>query len=317
MNFRFPLSILRCPKCSSSNFSVDKNSINLFCGNCESTYPVVNQRPVLLRADNQIFQQSDYRNIPLSQKSKVCDLGYFIPSPSVNLGRDRVLVVLRDILSSMPSSKILVIGSGGQRNYLDKILSVNNPSQVIYTDIDVVADVDIFCDAHDLPFTNDAFDVVITTAVLLHVLYPERVASEIKRVLKTGGIVYSEMPFLQHVVEGAYDFTRYTLSGHRRLMNGFVELDSGMIAGPATVLVWAIESFALAFVKKPSFRVVTKAFVRLCFFWIKYFDYLLENKMEAMDGASCTYFLGRKIEGMILDKDIVSRYVGAKNLHHS
>lgn len=317
MNIQFLLTILRCPKCSSSKLSIDKNLVSFFCSDCQSSYPVVSQRPVLLRADNQLFQQSDYLNALPVQKFTVHGFGRFIPSPSVNLGRDRVLTVLRDTLGSIPSAKILVIGSGGQRKYLDKILNLNNSSRVVYTDIDVGADVDIFCDAHDLPFTDGVFDAVITTAVLLHVLYPERVVSEIKRVLKTGGIIYSEMPFLQHVVEGAYDFTRYTLSGHRRLMNGFVELDSGMIAGPATVLVWAIESFALAFIRNPSFRAGAKVFVRLCFFWLKYFDHLLENKIEAMDGASCTYFLGRKIEGTILDKDIVSRYVGAKHIYHS
>jgi hypothetical protein len=31
---------------------------------------------------------------------------------------------------------------------------------------------------------------------------------------------------MQQVHEGAYDFTRYTLSGHRRLFNGFTETSS-------------------------------------------------------------------------------------------
>lgn len=278
---------------------------------------MVSQRPVLLRVDNQIFKQSDYLGEVLTPKPAIYGFGRFIPSPSLNLGRDRTIVFLKDMLCAKPSAKILVIGSGSQRKYLDKIFDINHSTQVVYTDINACADVDIFCDAHDLPFIDDRFDAVITTAVLLHVLYPERVVSEIKRVLKTGGVVYSEMPFLQHVVEGAYDFTRYTLSGHRRLMNGFVELDSGMIAGPSTVLVWAIESFALAFISNRSLRSFTKAMVRLCFFWLKYCDYLLINKTEAMDGASCTYFLGRKIAGTVLDKEIISRYVGAKHLQHS
>ena len=50
-------------------------------------------------------------------------------------------------------------------------------------DVDVGADVDIFCDAHDLPFYSATFDAAITTAVLEHVLYPEKVASEITRII--------------------------------------------------------------------------------------------------------------------------------------
>lgn len=45
---------------------------------------------------------------------------------------------------------------------------------------------------------------------------PWVVAEEITRVLKEGDFVYSEVPFLQAVHEGAYDFTRFTLGGASR-----------------------------------------------------------------------------------------------------
>ena len=105
--------------------------------------------------------------------------------------------------------------------------------------------VDLFCDAHELPFLDETFDGVIASAVLEHVVYPERVAAEIHRVLARRGLIYSEIPFLQQVHEGAYDFTRYTLSGHRRLLNHFEEFSSGVVAGPGTTLAWAIEHFAV------------------------------------------------------------------------
>ncbi len=52
-------------------------------------------------------------------------------------------------------------------------------------------------------------------------LEPERVVSEIARVLKPAGMVYSEIPFMQQVHEGAYDFTRFTDSGQRWLFRQF------------------------------------------------------------------------------------------------
>jgi SAM-dependent methyltransferase len=214
-------------------------------------------------------------------------------------------------------SVVLVVGGGRQRQWLDARLAAGDAIRVIYSDIDAGADVDIYCDGHDLPFGEGVFDAVITTAVLEHVLYPERVAAEIHRVLKVGGVLYSELPFMQQVHEGAYDFTRYTLSGHRRLFNGFSELESGMVAGPATALVWAIENFALAFSMRPGMRNAMKTAVRLIFSWIKNFDRWLENRPGAMDGASCTYFLGRKIEGRVADAEIIARYVGAKHLRHT
>ena len=85
-------------------------------------------------------------------------------------------------------SDILVVGGGCQRVWLDPLLRVVHPHRVVYSHIDSGADVDLFCDGHDLPFVDGAFDAVVTTAVLEHVLYPERVGIEIARVLKTGGL---------------------------------------------------------------------------------------------------------------------------------
>lgn len=311
-------SFLRCPYCQSSALTVVDAASGMVCESCGSQYPISFGRPVLLRPDNNVFLQDDY----LNAKAPILKDGgriwqEFIPKPSVNLASQRVLSRVRELLEKMPSATVLVVGGGCQRKWLDEQLGSGDSVQSVYSDIDVGADVDLFCDGHDLPFVDGAFDAVVTTAVLEHVLYPERVAAEIIRVLKEGGLLYSELPFMQQVHEGAYDFTRYTLSGHRRLFNGVSEIDSGMVAGPGTALVWAIENFATAFVVRPPLRKITKAVVRLAFGWIKYFDLLLVDSPAAMDGASCTYLLGRKIEGRIPDADIIARYVGAKDLQHT
>ncbi len=188
--------------------------------------------------------------------------------------------------------------------------------RVVYPDVDAGANVDLLCDGHDLPFADACFDAVVTTAVLEHMLYPEQVASEIARVLKHGGLLYSELPFMQQVHEGAYDFTRYTLSGHRRLFNRFTEIDAGMVAGPATALVWALENFALAFFTSAMTRKFAKAVVRVLFAWIKHVDRVLVDRPEAMDSASCTYFYGAKGAQPVADLEIVKRYRGAKHVQH-
>jgi SAM-dependent methyltransferase len=210
----------------------------------------------------------------------------------------------------------LVVGGGNQREWLDQLLGAGERLRTVYTDIALSADVDLFCDAHELPFVDGCFDGIVTTAVLEHVLYPERAAEEMHRVLKTSGWLYSEMPFMQQVHEGAYDFTRFTLSGHRRLLNGFSQIQSGMVAGPATALVWAIENLALAFVEGRRLRLATSAIIRLMFSWLKHLDRILVTRPAALDGASCTYFLGEKIDGQVSDAEIVAGYVGAKHVRH-
>jgi SAM-dependent methyltransferase len=305
---------IRCPACHAGRLTQAEHTA--LCPNCGVRYPISAGRPVLLCPDNALFSIDDYvRTVPPDDAPRSA-LARLVPSPSVNLSRDSTLYAMRDRLDGMGDCTILVVGSGRQRGWLTPLMQAKRPHALVYTDIDLGADVDIFCDGHDLPFVDGSFDAVITTAVLEHVLYPERVALEIGRVLRTGGVLYSELPFMQQVHEGAYDFTRYSLSGHRRLFRQFAELQSGMAAGPATALVWAIENFALAFFSGRHARLMAKVVVRCLFFWLKYFDYLLVRRPEAMDGASCTFFLGIKSDKPVDDADIIRHYVGAKHLQH-
>jgi uncharacterized protein YbaR (Trm112 family) len=312
------ISLLQCPDCSRGVLTLSPAQGELVCECCKQRFPFSQGRPVLLRHDNELFRIEDYLRV--SSDATVQGNGKWsriVPSPSVNLSSTRILQRLGSELNGMGRGVVLVVGGGKQRRWLDTVLNVGQSVRVVYTDIDVDADIDLFCDAHALPFRNASFDAVVTTAVLEHVMYPERAAAEIVRVMKVGGWLYSELPFMQQVHEGAYDFTRYTLSGHRRLFNSFDVLDSGMVAGPGTALAWAVENFFLAFASRSATRSLVKVGARVLFGWIKYFDYVLAKRPEAMDGASCTYLLGRKVEGQISDADIVAGYVGAKHVRHT
>jgi SAM-dependent methyltransferase len=309
-------SRLRCPNCRAGRLAPADGDAVLVCQGCSSRFPFARERPILLRRDNPVFTIDDYRDATSANTGRR-RIERFIPSPSVNLARGRVLNQLRYTLDTRGIRDVLVVGGGRQRDWLHPLLRASQPHRIVYCDIDTGADVDLFCDGHDLPFVDEAFDAVVTTAVLEHVLYPERVVAEITRVLQPEGLLYSEIPFMQQVHEGAYDFTRYTLSGHRRLFNHFMELDAGMVAGPATALVWAIEHFVLAFVSAGAGRRVAKAVVRLLFSWIKHVDRLLIHRAAAMDGASCTYFLGRKTERPVDDAEIIRRYTGGQRISHT
>lgn len=309
---RVSLAALRCPECHGALASAGGDGAALSCSDCEAAFPVNAGRPILLRRDNELFSASDYLDARAASES-----GHrAFPGISLNLCRERILREMRQALDGRGPSRILVVGGGRQRPHLTPLMCQSAPHELTYCDVDSSADVDLFCDAHTLPFKDGSFDAVITTAVLEHVMYPEKAAAEIARVLGTGGLLYSEMPFMQQVHEGAYDFTRYTLSGHRRLFRHFAERNSGLVAGPATALSWAIENFVLAFFSGRRLRLAAKALVRLSIFWIKYFDYLVANRPQAMDGASGTYLLGEKSAVPVSDRQIIERYVGAKHIHH-
>lgn len=307
----FLIERLRCPACLATPLAARTGELH--CPSCAALYPISHGRPVLFRPDNDMFSAAAYAAPPAAGASKP-GLARFVPEPSVNLSADRVVRRLGELLPA--GAAVLVVGSGGQRAWVEPMLG-GGERRVIYCDLDVRADVDLFCDGHDLPFVDACFDAVVTTAVLEHVIEPERVAAEIARIVRPGGYLYSELPFMQQVHEGAYDFTRYTLSGHRRLFRHFAEIEAGMVAGPGTVLAWSLENFLLAFARRPRTRRLTKAAARIGFAWLKNVDRWLKDRPEAMDGASCTYLLGRRATEPVRNQAIIDGYVGAKHLSHT
>jgi len=277
----------------------------------------VHGRPVLIRRDHPLFPPHAYCAAGTGEETqgKSC-LRRWLPGLSVNLAQTPSIKEFSRLLACQDQAHILVVGSGVQVTELARKFAQDSKVTLICTDIDRCAIVDCYCDAHELPFVDGSFDGVIITAVLEHVCDPYRVVSEIERVTRLSGLLYSEIPFLQQVHEGAYDFTRFTLQGHRRLFRRYEKIAMGLVAGPGTALGWAIEGFCLSLFPGKFFRYLVKFLVRLCFFWLKYFDYLLRDRLEAMDSSSCTYFMGRKLSEEISDRAIIADYTGAQDLRH-
>jgi len=313
---RFGALTARCPDCHAQPLIAGKAKAS--CTFCQGDFPILNGVPVLIRHDNPIFPLESYVACRLQRAKPGAALSRLVPAPSVNLSIERSLLAFREELGKFGQSYVLVVGSGKQRERLESFFPKSGKIRLVCCDVDLNAVVDVLCDGHELPFDDGVFQGVIATAVLQHVLYPERVATEMFRVLSSGGVIYSEVAFMQQVCEGAYDYTRYSLSGHRVLLKKFRELSAGVVAGSGTSLVWAIENFFLSFFRTQRSRAVTKAVVRLSLFWLKYFDYLLENNSATIDAASCTYFLGIKNSAAgTSEQEIVNNYVGRKYLRHT
>ncbi len=301
----------RCPDCHGRDLRSVPEA--LICRDCGGEFPTVGGAPALIRHDNEVFPIDSYARAAEGSSRK--GWARLVPSPSVNLALRANLDRFAAALPGGGTTPVLVVGSGSQREWLGAAFAGSPDVTPVYIDVDRRAAVDLFCDAHEICFVDGCFRGVVATAVLEHVLYPERVVEELFRVLEEGGVVYSEVPFMQQVHEGAFDFTRYTLSGHRRLFNRFEELDSGLIAGPATAFVWAAESLVVALTAWSGMEKLARAGVRLLLGWVKYLDYLLKGSPAALDSASCTYFLGRKTAGRgVSDREVVSRYSGGRHV---
>lgn len=174
---------------------------------------------------------------------------------------------------------------------------------VLGTDIYPTQHTQLVADAHNLPFADQVFDGVWIQAVLEHVLDPAQVVAEIHRVLKPRGLVYADTPFMQQVHEGAYDFTRFTLSGHRWLFRHFELIEAGATTGAGSALLWSIRYFVRAVTGS---RHLGQA-VGAAFFWLGWFD---GKSQRHEDAAAGTWLYARKSADNLAPQDMVSFYEG-------
>jgi SAM-dependent methyltransferase len=209
------------------------------------------------------------------------------------------------------NSKILIIGGSIKGVGMDAIYS-NESFDIVGSDVSFGPHTTLICDAHDIPFVDEVFDCVIVQAVLEHVLDPQRCVSEIHRVLKHAGLVYAETPFMQQVHMKQYDFTRFTYLGHRRLFSHFAEVGSGPVCGPGTALAWSYSCFLKSFASSRKISRLLAFFARMTSFFFKYFDYYLIDKPGSYDAASGLFFMGRKSNSVLSDRELIKQFKGIK-----
>ena len=202
-------------------------------------------------------------------------------------------------------SEVLIIGSGEIGNGTDQMFE-SDRLDITGTDVYLSDNVDYVSDAHYLPFKSNSFDAVWIQAVLEHVLEPEKVVSEIHRVLKRDGYVYAETPFMQQVHEGAYDFTRFTVLGHRYLFKNFTSIDIGGNKGAGVALAWSIKYFLWAlFRSKRIASLLSLPFTILLRLLEKFVD-----ERSLYDASSGVYFLGKKNSETLTHKNLAKLYKG-------
>ena len=287
---------LICPSCKNS-FDADSNELRCIYESCKQRGKVKNlenAKPILLNLDNTIFSQERLLNTQAksvlkrsSIHSLIGNLIKLILNGSNSKTKTNISHIVKQ-LTKIPNPRILIIG-GGTRGMGTERLYKTFKNSIIAFDVYDSDNVDFIGDANDVPFGNEVFDFVLIQAVLEHVENPTRVVAEIHRVLKDKGIVYAETPFLQHVHEGAYDFTRYTVFGHRMLFKNFDKVNMGFIGGLGQSFLWSIENFSKALFRS---RIIGKMF-KITFSWIRLLELIISNEAND-DGACGCFFYGTK-----------------------
>jgi SAM-dependent methyltransferase len=191
-----------------------------------------------------------------------------------------------------PGKRVLNLGSGiGQfDHYLSKRVKAIN--------VDIspsIRNLHVIADAHFLPFKGDCFDIVYSIAVLEHVQKPWVVADEICRVLRQGGHVVVELPFL-NVIHDQHDYFRFTDKGIRSLFDAnrfdvvFQQVGSG---GGSFLSVFLLEYFQ-QFVPTKVLKTFWRLAGRYLFSLLKYLDLAIDSSEELRRTANSFSFIGRK-----------------------
>ena len=305
---------LVCLICKSE-FELHKSGFpqpELQCPSCRHTYPVVNGIPVLIDERTSIFTYQDFTSqqslfFDISTKGKMLNkLAKFLPTlGGNNLGKTNYSLLGQLLKWQGRKARVLILGGSIPGDGIEDFLQ-DEHLDIVESDVSFGPRTQIVLDAHHIPYADQTFDCVVAQAVLEHVMDPQQCVKEIYRVLKPEGLVYAETPFMQQVHGNAYDFTRYTRSGHRRLFRYFAEVKSGVAGGSGTAFAWSYQYLLLSlFGFNQPMRFGIKVFARVTGFWLKYFDYLERWNKRAIDAASGFYFLGRKSMSPISDKEII------------
>ncbi|KAA3627116.1 MAG: class I SAM-dependent methyltransferase [Proteobacteria bacterium] len=217
------------------------------------------------------------------------------PMPTLNVIPSAVLNGIREALFR-PGSMVLNIGSGGLSGCGRRLWTQPGALRchVIHMDLSGGEPVNLRGDAHVLPFSDGSLDAVIMQAVLEHLAEPRTALTEVWRVLRPGGILYVEIPFLQGFHADPHDYQRYTLPGLRRRLAGFEELASGVSVGPFCTLVWVLRDGLSNCFRNRVMYTFSRALAGWMLSPVRYLDYLARYSPAAERLANEYYYLCRK-----------------------
>ncbi len=180
-------------------------------------------------------------------------------------------------------SRILNVGSGNTRL----------GEGIINLDIKAHPTVDIVADASHLPLEDGCIDLIFCNAVLEHTTEPWVVASEIARVLRAGGIVCVQSPFLE-AIHDEHDYFRFTLKGLRSLFPGFDEVKSGVSGSSNQVLADLLRAYPVFVFEKTLLELPVKFVMSWLAKPFQYLDCILRDRPGMRTYARAFYYIGRR-----------------------
>lgn len=127
--------------------------------------------------------------------------------------------------------------SGGKRIINAGSSSVRHCATCVNVDIQGKNDVDVVCDIHQLPISSGAFDAIICNAVLQYCHSPNTVSGEFHRVLKEGGYLFVDAPWVQPYCPDTPDRFRFSEHALRSIFSNFKLIKMGPSIRPGSAFL--------------------------------------------------------------------------------
>jgi SAM-dependent methyltransferase len=183
--------------------------------------------------------------------------------------------------------KTLNLGSGPRKM---------SDASVINVDIYPYAGVGIVADALAVPLPEGSVARIISDNVFEHVTNPQAAVSEMKRLLRQGGVAYIATPFLYPFHSSPSDYQRWTKEGLIQLFHEFELAEIGVRAGPFSALTVYLNHLLAMIFSLGSKRLSSLILNLVMFitFPIKLLDVIFNHWPNAEEISASLYCVVRK-----------------------
>ena len=148
--------------------------------------------------------------------------------------------IYKELIQTFAEGVLVDLGCGNvpyygiYKNQVEEVICIDwGTSYHECKHLDYIADIN-----KGIPLESNFAQTIILTDVLEHINNPERLMTEISRVMKIGGRLILGVPFLYWLHEEPYDFNRYTKFKLLELCrsNGLEVIYFAEVGGPLTVI---------------------------------------------------------------------------------